>query len=273
MTSSQTWSAFLDGQITAPPLHYVQGMRHTVGSDYRCTLHAHPAIEIVYHASGEGVTHMEDHGELAFREGSAVIYPPDHLHDQTMHSAGEDLCVQIALPEGFTGFPRAWLYVPQVDIPCVREDLHFLSWGRARLNAVEQATHNLRATALLLDLIRIATLQRARATIDPAEQHVLHAEQIIREDFATIESLPAVAARAGVSYDYLRHAFKARRGMTLVRHLNDVRIERAKVLLKHSGLPLKQVATMCGFKDEYYFSTVFRRQTDVTPGSYRHTEG
>ncbi|MDD5348646.1 MAG: AraC family transcriptional regulator [Chthoniobacteraceae bacterium] len=269
MPDSPTWSAFQARQLTAPPLRFVQGMRNSVASDFRCPMHAHELIEIVYHPTGEGVTHTEGRGGLAFRQGSAVIYPPHHPHDQVMESGGEDFCVQIALPDTDGAVPKTWLYVPHVDLPCVREDLRFLSWGRTRLTAVEQATHNLRATALLLELIRIAALRREHQAADPAERYVLHAEQILQENFATIESLPAVAARAGVSYDYLRHAFKARRGITLIRHLNEVRVERAKVLLKLSGLPLKQVAAMCGFKDEYYFSAVFRRHTHATPGGYR----
>ncbi len=101
------------------------------------------------------------------------------------------------------------------------------------------------------------------------EQYVRAAEQFIRENFATIRSLRVVADAAGVGYDHLRHLFKERRGRSLVRYLNEVRMERAKTLLVHSRLPLKQIATMCGFRDEYYFSAVFRRHVQMPPGRYR----
>jgi AraC-like DNA-binding protein len=39
--------------------------------------------------------------------------------------------------------------------------------------------------------------------------------------------------------------------------------------LRHSRLPLKQIATLCGFKDEYYFSAVFRQLTQSSPGDFR----
>jgi transcriptional regulator GlxA family with amidase domain len=48
-----------------------------------------------------------------------------------------------------------------------------------------------------------------------------------------------------------------------------VRLSRAKVMLAHSKLPLKAVASACGFADEYYFSSVFRRIEGLPPGGYR----
>jgi len=270
MSPSPTWSDFQHRQTNALPLSFVHGMRHSLDGGVSCAMHSHPVIEIVYHPSGHGVTRTERHEELPFQPGSAVISPPKHLHDQVLENGGEDFCVQIAPPPGKGILPKTRLYIPFVDNPCTREEIHLLSAGRPGLSAVEQSVYNLRATALLLELIRIAASRQAHDAADPAEQHVLTAEQYIRENFSTIGSLPALAARVGVSYDHLRHAFRARRGITLIRHLNDVRIERAQMLLKHSRLPLKQVATMCGFKDEYYFSAVFQRYTKTSPGGYRH---
>ena len=101
------------------------------------------------------------------------------------------------------------------------------------------------------------------------EEHVAAAELFIRENFASIRSLRNVAATAGIGYDHLRHLFKKTRGRSLVQYLNEVRMERATTLLVHSRLPLKQIATMCGFRDEYYFSAVFRRHVRMPPGRYR----
>ena len=36
---------------------------------------------------------------------------------------------------------------------------------------------------------------------------------------------------------------------------------------------MKQIATMCGFKDEYYFSAVFRKFTATAPGAYQNKTG
>jgi transcriptional regulator GlxA family with amidase domain len=101
------------------------------------------------------------------------------------------------------------------------------------------------------------------------ERHVRKAEHYINEQYGKIDSLRQVAEAIGIGYDHLRHSFKARRGKSLVRQLNEVRVERAKALLAHSRLPLKQISSMCGFRDEYYFSAVFRKLAHAAPGRYR----
>jgi len=90
------------------------------------------------------------------------------------------------------------------------------------------------------------------------------------EHFAGISSLRDVAEHVGVSHDHLRHLFIKARGRSLIRHLNEIKVARAKILLTNSPLPLKQIAATCGFKDEYYFSAVFRRLTNLSPGLYRN---
>jgi len=186
-----------------------------------------------------------------------------------MEQEGDDYCVQVAA-SGESLLPQGCLYIPHVENSAVREDIHLLSHGYPRLSATEQAVFNFRATALLLDLIQTVCTRRSQDEADPAEQHVRKAEQFVRENFPSIKSLGEVACHVGVSQDYLRHVFKELRGKPLIRHLSEVRIERAMTLLRHSRLPLKQIATMCGFKDEYYFSAVFRRFTQTTPGVHRH---
>ena len=74
-----------------------------------------------------------------------------------------------------------------------------------------------------------------------------------------------------VSHDYLRHCFKDRYRGSLAGWLSEVRIERAKELLVHSRLPLKTVAAMCGFANERYFSSVFRKREACAPGEFRRS--
>jgi len=271
MSNLSLWSGFLARQAKAPPLVFVHGMRHPLISGVCCSVHAHAAFEIVYHPKGRGITRLNRQTNVPFREGSIVIYAPHEPHDQVMDEEGNDFCIQVATP-GNVRLPKGCLYIPHVENRAVREDIHLLSHGYPRLSATEQAIFNFRATALLLDLIQSACTRRSQDDADPAEQHVLKAEQFIRENFPSIKSLGEVARHVGVSQDHLRHVFKTLRAKTLIRHLAEVRIERAMTLLRHSRLPLKQIAAMCGFKDEYYFSAVFRRFTQTPPGVHRYSE-
>ena len=244
-------------------------MRHDVARGVCCEVHSHREIEIVFHPTGRGISRANGGSDLPFAAGDAIVHAAGQLHDQVMDEPGEDFCVQIALPARARDVPRCGFHVAAIDDPSLLDDLRALTQDRVRVSPAEQVILNLRATSALCTLIHLASVRQPAVAPSRPESYVLAAEQFIRENFATIRSLRGVAAAAGVGYDHLRHLFKAHRGRSLVQYLNEVRMERAKTLLVHSRLPLKQIATMCGFGDEYYFSAVFRRHVRMPPGRYR----
>ncbi|MCH7372904.1 helix-turn-helix transcriptional regulator [Aeromonas sp. MR16] len=52
--------------------------------------------------------------------------------------------------------------------------------------------------------------------------------------------------------------------------LQRLRLQRAALLLASRGDPVKEVARLCGFKNEYHFSTAFKRQHGLAPSHYRN---
>jgi len=268
MTSYEAWSKFAARQSGAPPLTYVYGSRHAVATTAYCRPHAHASLEIVYHPTGRGVTRFETKPVIKFAERGAVIYSPKEVHDQEMFSDGEDMCIHLAIPKNGPA-PPGGLHIPHVDDPLLIEEIAALSQGGPRETLVERSTSNFRATAILLALTSLACADHERQQASPAERRVLMAEQYIRDHSASIASMKQVADHVGISYDFLRHTFRKLRGKSLVRYFNEVRIERVKTLAIHSKLSLKEIASACGFSDEYYLSTVFRNITGTTPGQYR----
>ena len=190
-----------------------------------------------------------------------------------MTSDGEDLCVQIALPAGLSRKLRGGMFVPRVNQSWLSEEIQQLCRSRGQPAGLEQRVFDLRASAVLLALVDIATKASREDSLPQAERHVLQAEQFMSEHFAGIPSLSDVAAHVGISHDHLRHLFRKARGHSLVRQLNEIKVARAKILLTNSPLPLKQIAATCGFRDEYYFSAVFRKLTKLPPGLYRSKSG
>ncbi|MDD5199487.1 MAG: AraC family transcriptional regulator [Terrimicrobiaceae bacterium] len=264
-----SWSQFLIRQVKSPPLTFVHGMRQVVPRGVCCPMHSHRAIEIVYHPVGSGITRLEGGRTLSFEEGSAVVYAPQEVHDQVMDRQGEDLCVQLAIPARSRRVTGRCLLIPAVDDPALIEDIRLLSRGHVGIGATEQAIFNLRATSTLLALGHRSCNQRNDDGRNPSDGYILKAEQYIRDHFSEIQTMRQVADHVGISHDHLRHLFQAQRNKSLVRYLNEIRIARAKTLLLHSRLSLKEIAAMCGFRDVYYFSAVFRNFASTSPGRYR----
>lgn len=269
MADMKAWIALATRFATAPPLRFVHGMRHAVAQGLCCAVHHHGEVEIVFHPTGRGLSRAQGQPDASFDAGDAIIYAAGQPHDQLMEIPGEDICVQVALPIWTRNPPRHGFRVAAIEDSGLLDDLYSLSQDRVRVSRAEQIILNLRATSTLCTLIHLASKLALEDSSVTGGGYVPAAERYIREKFAVIRALGEVAAAVGIGYDHLRHLYKAQRGRSLVKYLNAVRLERAKTLLTHSRLPLKQVAMMCGFRDEYYFSAVFRRHVRVPPGRYR----
>jgi len=270
MENLAPWTRFVARRVKSPPLTLLNGLRHELKRGNYCPMHSHQSIEIVYHPTGTGITRVAKNRSITFEEGSVVVYAPNESHDQAMATDGDDLCLRLSAPAAGRGGPKTGFYLPVVEDASITEDIRILSRGRVRVSPAEQSIFNLRATSTLYALVHLASLRSDDGHGDDnPERYARNAERHIRDHFATIKTLREVADDLTISYDHLRHLYKARRGRSLVHYLNEVRLERAKTLLVHSRLPLKQVAAQCGYADEYYFSAVFRRFARMPPGRYR----
>jgi AraC-like DNA-binding protein len=236
------------------------------GGSY-CALHSHAAAEIIYHPTGHGSTRVAGKRQT-FGERTVIVHAPGEPHDQSMEVNGEDLFVQIALPARAARQLREGFIISEIDLPWLIEELQHLCQPH-HPTPFEQHILNLRATAVLLELIRQAANVSHARSLPAAERHALQAEHYIGRHFATMDSLDEVAVHVGVTPDHLRHVFKKIRGESLVQYLGKIRVARAKTLLTSSPLPLKQIAGLCGFRDEYYFSAAFRRIALISPKQYR----
>jgi len=78
-----------------------------------------------------------------------------------------------------------------------------------------------------------------------------------------------LAAAAEVSPGHLTRTFKKTTGRTVHQFVAEARLARARLLLRETQLPLKQIAAQLGFGTPSSFSLAFRRATGTTPAQYR----
>lgn len=82
-----------------------------------------------------------------------------------------------------------------------------------------------------------------------------------------------LARIAGLSPTRLRVHFRRAMRETLHQYIQRTRLNLARQLLTDPHLRIKQVAERLHFASEYYFSTLFRRQTGWTPSEFRSHSG
>jgi two-component system response regulator YesN len=82
-------------------------------------------------------------------------------------------------------------------------------------------------------------------------------------------TLNEVAEYAYVSTYYISRMFKREMGKNFVDCLNEIRIEKAKEMLKDIRFKTYEVAEKVGIPDAHYFSRLFKKYVGVTPTEYR----
>ncbi|MBN9032497.1 MAG: helix-turn-helix transcriptional regulator [Rhizobiales bacterium] len=91
----------------------------------------------------------------------------------------------------------------------------------------------------------------------------------IDEDLTVDLSLAQLAELVGVSIPHFCRAFKQTIGCPPYAFIVRRRIERAKEYLRHSPMPVTDIALACGFSNSSHFSNGFRREVGMTPVAYR----
>ncbi len=115
----------------------------------------------------------------------------------------------------------------------------------------------------ILGQIEIQEEQKAQRTNPKKLQLAL---EYLHENFNSPQTtIEAVASHIGTSSVYLRRLFQSAFGKSPLRYLNDMRVDHAVSLLKTGYYSIQEVATLSGFNDAKYFSTVYKRKIGNSP--------
>jgi len=96
------------------------------------------------------------------------------------------------------------------------------------------------------------------------------AKEYINENYSSEDiSLNSVANKVNVSTSYFSTIFRQETGRNFIEYLSEVRMEKAKELLRCSNMKSSEVGYAVGYKDPHYFSFLFRKTQGCTPEEYR----
>jgi len=111
---------------------------------------------------------------------------------------------------------------------------------------------------------------REKKKDDKYEAVLRRAQDYIGEHYASDDiSLNQVAQEAGMSPNHFSAVFSQEMGKTFVEYLTNVRMEKAKQLLRTSSMKAIEVSFAVGYRDPHYFSTLFKKTQGCTPIEYR----
>lgn len=231
------------------------------------------SFALVYISAGRGSFESHPSGTVQVESGSAFLLFPGVWHRFA--------------PEPDTGWHEHWIgfdgdtarnWLKQRFISANQPVLKFHTEDIVRntfsqaLQAVRQNRPALQqilagATASLLGMWYSA--RQTPAAVSPNPSTIELAIARIHADLALDLDMAGLARELGVSYSSLRSSFTKHTGLSPHQYLLELRLIRARQLLTDTTLTIKAVALETGFRDEHYFSRLFRQKMNRTPSQWR----
>ncbi len=103
-----------------------------------------------------------------------------------------------------------------------------------------------------------AELERLKPSIDYMDHH-----------YIANPSLAEVAAQSHLAPNYFHRQFSKKFGMTPLNYMLRRRLEYAQRLLCTASLNVKEIAGICGYDNEFYFSRIFKKHLGTSPSDFR----
>ena len=92
----------------------------------------------------------------------------------------------------------------------------------------------------------------------------------MQESVETDLRMPDVAEHVGVNYTTFRTLFKQYTGLSPAQYFINLKIHRAKEMLRSTTASIKEISIILQFENPEYFATQFKKKTGVSPTEFRN---
>lgn len=106
----------------------------------------------------------------------------------------------------------------------------------------------------------------------PGAVYVKHAMEYISSNYNKRIKITELADYIGVNRSYLTSSFKKNVGCSPQQYLVNLRMEKAKSMLKKTDMQIKAIADAVGYSDQLAFSRIFKQCFGMSPRAYREQE-
>ncbi len=231
--------------------------------------------QLLYIASGHGELHTAHAGKIDIKEGDMFLIFPGEWHSYK--------------PSSQTGWEEYWIGFRGANVD------HRVQAGFFSTNSpVYHVGHNTVIIDLYRKAIDTASLQEPyfqqllagivnhllgmmfmtsqnRSLLSSPElpKVITEARMFMQSKVEEMVYMPDVAKHLNISYASFRHLFKKYTGLSPAQYLINLRLHRAKELLRGSQASIKEISYRLQFENPEYFATLFKKKTGVKPSEFR----
>jgi transcriptional regulator GlxA family with amidase domain len=102
-----------------------------------------------------------------------------------------------------------------------------------------------------------------------ADSVVRRVEEWLAQHYRELHAVSGAVEASGIPDRSLKRRFKTATGLTLMAHVQNLRIEEAKRLLETGQASADEISAMVGYENPAFFRRLFKRCTGLSPGAYR----
>lgn len=247
----------------------------------------HPEIELLF-ATGDALIELNLSGRSHHLKGGDIyILSPDELHCVRTLRAGGEYWSCVITPELFdlpsTHFFQQEFLQPllakkkllpltlEKDMPAYRSVAQQLEI----LTHLDPDAPDYKPSVFLSVLTICTILMPLCTAVDPHDRQQKTNDKIrkcmyyMQENLQRKLTLEEIAAHVHLHPNYLCKLFKACTGQSVFGCLTQLRISKAKELLRDNSLSVAQAGELSGFHSMEFFSRKFKLATGLTPSAYR----
>jgi two-component system, response regulator YesN len=142
------------------------------------------------------------------------------------------------------------------------------------LNSIETVMSNIKTTDQLREqaqkILSSALTYRDSQPNGQYKNLIRQAKEYLEQHYVNPDlSLNEVASEVSLSASHFSVVFSQEAGQTFKEYLTEIRINKAKELLRMTSLRSADIAFQVGYNDPHYFSSVFKKNTGLSPIEFR----
>lgn len=236
-----------------------------------------PEYQLIYIVDGSGMLSTKSAGYTKIKCGDMFMLFPGEWHSYR--------------PDAGTGWNEYWIGFHginidnrvQADFFSVKSPVFHIGYNEYIVGLYQEAIHTaMRQEPFFQQLlagvvnhmlgIMFMTGSRNALRKDDEALSMVDMSKNIMNDFIEEDiRMPEIADRLNISYTKFRRLFKQYTGQSPAQYFINLRIHRAKELLRGTNASIKEISIILHFESAEYFTTMFRSRTGMTPTEFRKT--
>jgi AraC-like DNA-binding protein len=229
--------------------------------------------QALYIARGAGQFESKRTGTLPVEPGSVMLLFPSewHRYRPNRESGWDEYWVSFG-GEYVDHLVKQHFFSPQEPVLHTGEDETI---QHAYLDLLDRA----RTEPIGYQQLNAASVQEILAAALAAmrrQRHGGRGDDVVRKAKAEMEQcvegilrIDKLAATLALSEEHLRRLFRDHVGMSPYQFYLELKIHRARQMLRETGLTVKEIACKLGFESPFHFSKAFAQRAGVSPTQWR----